>query len=283
MGVFRGGVRIAFNDDAGDVCAALTVQVQAGERLRVEVNGFQGIAVPAFSIVASGDDGVVPPAGGDARLFFSEYVEGSGNNKAVEIYNAGAAANLDGCAVDRCSNGGEDAVRIALVAAPVPAGGTFVLCSAAAASPACAQRSGNLTFNGDDALVLTCDGVILDVFGRIGEDPGDAWGRGEFTTNNHTLRRKCRIDQGDANGRDAFDPSIEWDSFRIDTFNGLGERGCPLSAPRSGAPIAADPAYRSESRSVHAWLMFECSCSHQHTTVAADLLGQIANDPHISP
>jgi predicted extracellular nuclease len=39
---------------------------------------------------------------------------------------------------------------------------------------------------------------------------------------NQTLRRKANICTGDTNAVDPFDPSIEWDSFAQDTFNGLG-------------------------------------------------------------
>ena len=228
LGVFRGGERIAFNDDADDVlCSSVTVNVQGGERLRVEVNGYQGDPVPAYSIVVTGELGEPPPPGAGG-LLISEYVEGSGNNKALEIYNAGGAAvNLQGCAIDRYSNGGEDPLSIPLAGMQIAARGTFVLCSNDIVSPACTQRSGSLNHNGDDTLALVCNGAILDVFGRIGEDTGLGWGVDEFTTNDHTLRRKCAIAQGDPNGRDAFDPAVQWDSFPIDQLNGLGARGCP--------------------------------------------------------
>ena len=53
----------------------------------------------AVLLVASGAS--CPGLAGSAhaagpRLFFSEYIEGSGNNKALEIYNGtGAAVDLD--------------------------------------------------------------------------------------------------------------------------------------------------------------------------------------------
>src|SRR4029077_13011376 len=38
---------------------------------------------------------------------------------------------------------------------------------------------------------------------------------------------------GDMNGTDAFDPSVEWDGFAVDTFDGLGSFGAPVNEPVS--------------------------------------------------
>ncbi len=48
------------------------------------------------------------------------------------------------------------------------------------------------------------------------------WGTGLTSTADNTLRRKQNILQGDTNPNDAFDPSVEWDGYPIDTFDGLG-------------------------------------------------------------
>jgi len=88
------------------------------------------------------------------------------------------------------------------------------------------NQVGNLTFNGDDVVAISCDGKPLDVIGQIGVDPGDAWGSGANTTADHTLRRKCSVQKGDPLGTDAFNPSLEWQPLPSDTFDGLGRRGC---------------------------------------------------------
>ncbi len=60
-----------------------------------------------------------------------------------------------------------------------------------AADPAKANRtSGNLVFNGDDALVLYRGSEIVDSFGQVGVDPGTAWVSGGVSTLDMTLRRK---------------------------------------------------------------------------------------------
>jgi hypothetical protein len=103
-----------------------------------------------------------------------------------------------------------------------------VLCSTALATllGSVCQRATNLTFNGDDAVALECDGVTLDVIGRIGEDPGDAWATGDVSTLNHTLRRDCSFGSGDRDGSDPFDPVTQWTVFPVDTFDGLGHAEC---------------------------------------------------------
>jgi hypothetical protein len=160
-------------------------------------------------------------------LFFSEYVEGSSSNKALEI-TATQTSVLDTCKVAAYFNGSGEASVIASLSGVLEAGHVLTLCTStldAQLGAVCGQI-GRLTFNGNDAVALACDGRILDVIGQIGVDPGAAWGSGSTSTVDHTLRRKCSVVSGDPSGLNVFDPSLEWDSFPIDTFSGLGTRGC---------------------------------------------------------
>jgi predicted extracellular nuclease len=80
------------------------------------------------------------------------------------------------------------------------------------------------TFNVENLfdLVLNTPEVV-DSFGRVGENPGSGgWFGGGIATANHTLRRKSAICSGDSDPSDTFDPSVEWDGFPINTFDGLG-------------------------------------------------------------
>ena len=161
-------------------------------------------------------------------LYFSEYVEGSSSYKALEI-TAQKRSTLDGCKVGTYFNGKAEATVVATLSGVLEAGQVLTLCSSSLQTKLGAvlcKQVGNLTFNGDDAIAVSCDGKILDVIGQIGVDPGTAWGAGPTTTADHTLRRKCAVSSGDANGGNAFDPSVEWQAFPVDTFNGLGVRGC---------------------------------------------------------
>ena len=88
------------------------------------------------------------------------------------------------------------------------------------------QTGGVLAYNGDDAIDLVCSGVVVDVTGRIGEDPGAEWGRDEVTTKEHTLLRNCDVEVGDPEGRDPFHPAEEWTGLPQDTFDDLGVWHC---------------------------------------------------------
>jgi hypothetical protein len=162
-----------------------------------------------------------------AALMFSEYVEGSGSFKALEIY-ALEASSLEGCELQTYFNGKLEPARLALHG-ELAQGDVQVLCSSAlaAAQPNACSRSTSLTFNGDDALALSCDGALLDVIGQIGVDPGDAWGAG--ATADHTLRRRCSVAQGRSDGNQPFEIDAEWLTLGVDTFADLGVRSC--SAP----------------------------------------------------
>ena len=48
----------------------------------------------------------------NANIFFSKYVEGSGNNRALELYNpTNKTINLDGYTIERYANGSETATE----------------------------------------------------------------------------------------------------------------------------------------------------------------------------
>jgi predicted extracellular nuclease len=168
---------------------------------------------------------VTPPGAPD--LFFSEYVEGSSNNKAIEIYNPTASAvDLSLYTVRLYANGVTTPTNSQALTGSLPAGGVLVLANASAAAafkPAGTVTGSVANFNGDDALTLEKSGAVIDRFGQLGTDPGTEWtGVGGISTLNQTLRRKPTITAGDRNPGAAFDPSVEWDSFPIDTSAGLG-------------------------------------------------------------
>jgi len=167
-------------------------------------------------------------------LFISEYVEGNSTNKAIEIYNGtGASINLSQYRVKIYSNGATTPSSTTNLIGTISAGGTHVLASTALTLFSVAnQTSSNINFNGNDAVVLeTTSGQVIDVIGKIGEDPGSAWGSGSVTTVDKTLRRKVTIRSGDADGSNDFTPSLEWEGFAIDNFSDLGKHivGTPVT------------------------------------------------------
>lgn len=162
-----------------------------------------------------------------ADLFISEYIEGSSNNKAIEIYNGTAnEVNLSDYTLELYTNGSQTASQTLLLSGNLASGEVYVMCNTSAAQAikdkADLQNSSVINFNGDDAIVLKHNGNIIDVIGKVGEDPGTAWGTGDNTTADHTLVRKSSISAGDSNPYDDFDPADQWDAYPKDTFDYLG-------------------------------------------------------------
>lgn len=162
------------------------------------------------------------------ELFFSEYVEGSSNNKALELFNGtGAPINLatQGYSIQIFSNGSTTAGLTINLTGTIANDDVYVIAHSSANAVILAeadQTTGGGWFNGDDTIVLRKGTTILDVIGQVGFDPGTAWGSGLVSTIDHTLRRKANICAGETNSSNAFDPSPEWEGFPNDTFAGLG-------------------------------------------------------------
>lgn len=170
------------------------------------------------------------PSMASAELLISEYVEGSGNNKALEFYNTGETAiALDGYRVDFYFNGSTSSGRSISLAGEVAPGGVHVLAHESgdpALQAKANQRGSGSWYNGDDAIVLRGpSGDILDSFGQLGVDPGSAWGSGQTQTADRTLTRKVSVQIGDRNPDDAFDPATEWQGYPVNTFAYLGQYG----------------------------------------------------------
>jgi hypothetical protein len=163
-------------------------------------------------------------------LFFSEYIEGSSNNKAVEIYNpTGVDVDLSNCAVRLYFGVPTPGTTIPL-SGTLAAKDVYVVCdndSTASILSVCDLPSPASFFNGDDAVELICNGATLDVIGQIGSDPGTEWGTGLTSTADNTLVRSCMVVAGDTNGADAFVPATEWTGYAVDTFTYLGSHTCP--------------------------------------------------------
>lgn len=180
-------------------------------------------------------------------VFISEYVEGSSNNKAIEIFNGtGNATDLTSgnYVVQFYFNGSSTAATTITLSGTVPNNGVFVLAQSLASfasQPYVNQTNSASWYNGDDAVVLRkggASGTIIDVIGQIGFDPGTEWGTGVISTADNTLRRKSTVCAGDTNASDVFDPSLQWDGFATDDFSGLGSH---ISSCVAGSFITLTP------------------------------------------
>jgi uncharacterized protein len=227
-----------------------------------------------------------PVLAAPTELFISEYIEGSSNNKAIEIYNGtGAAVDLGtgGYSIQMFFNGNPVSTLTIALTGTVASGDVFVLAQSSADPAILAQANqtnGAGWFNGDDAVVLRKGTTVIDSIGQAGFDPGSEWGSGLTSTADNTLRRKATIEAGDPLHTDVFDPSIEWDGFATNTFGGLGARtgdatpAVGSTVPANGATDAArtgnvtinftEPVAVSDP-----WFAISCATSGSHTATVS--------------
>jgi hypothetical protein len=170
-----------------------------------------------------------------SQLFISEYVEGSSNHKALELFNASPTpVELMTCSLRRYSNGATTpsaVIKLSLTSLPLAPGGRFVVCNpqgllsydgSGVPDALCNLQSGSVTHNGDDSYDLFCNGQVVDFIGAVG---GGTIVFGQDTT----LRRSCSVTAGSPMSTSSFDSS-QWEvPLPVDTFDGLGQRSCPNS------------------------------------------------------
>lgn len=165
------------------------------------------------------------------ELFFSEYVEGSGSNKAVEIFNpTDRTIALSDYQFKLYSNGNTNATSSYQFTGDIAPKGTVVLVTSSSRASdelkaKADQFSGAVNFNGDDYIELTKGDTIVDGVGVYGNRTN--WGA------NVTFVRKPTIAQGDNDRTDAFDAAVEWNRQSSDDFSFLGahEFTGPVTTP----------------------------------------------------
>ena len=161
------------------------------------------------------------------ELLFSEYIEGSSNNKALEISNAtGSAVNLSVYSVKKQTNGSGSWSSGMSLSGTLSNGSKFTLVNSAIASTCYPTSSANIstaaaemTFNGNDAVGLFKNGLLIDIIGTFNG------GTANFGAN-VTLRRKSTVTSPNT----TFNISTEWDSYSSDTCSNLGSKNLEASA-----------------------------------------------------
>jgi len=173
------------------------------------------------------------------KLMFSEYIEGSGQNKALEIYNAGSSTiNMSTYTVETYSNGSTTASYTLNLSGNLASHDVYVIGDASATLPGIISNtdiSSNVTFfDGNEAIILKRNGIIIDKIGDIGQNPSVNWLVGSGSTAEYTLVRKNAIDRPNTFWADG---QNEWDVYAQNTTTYLGSHNsvCGVGA----APIAA--------------------------------------------
>lgn len=180
--------------------------------------------------------------GGEAaNIYFSEYAEGSSNNKYLEIYNASSEeVDLSGYAFPSVSNApttvGEHEYWNEFPAdAKIAAGGIYIIAhgSADPSILALANHTHNYLSNGDDgyALVFGTESsfTVIDRIGDFQGDPGSGWSVAgvENATVNHTLVRKATVTEGNSDWTASAGTSTgdsEWEVKANEDWTNLGIR-----------------------------------------------------------
>jgi|GEM_PF-767588 len=163
-------------------------------------------------------------------LFISEYIEGSSNNKCIEIFNGtGAPVNLSTYSIGRYSNGSSSSIDFNFPFVMLANNDVFVVCNVGSTATFLNKSdttSGIMSYNGDDAIVLKNNNVNIDIFGNIGCDPGLSWSSGGNVTVNMTLVRNASVLAGISMDNTTSCPfptlSTEWTATSLDDASGLG-------------------------------------------------------------
>lgn len=175
-------------------------------------------------VVANGEGGgtVDPEPGpepGNADLFISEYVEGSSNNKYIEIYNpTNETIDLSAYAIDLNTNGGASWSKdgtgysnYSELSGTIAAKSTIVYKNSnAEIYSGQATVCNAINFNGNDPVGLFKNGVLIDIIGTFNGGSADF-------AKDVTLRRKSNVTAPSS----TYDAS-QWETLSKDDVSGLG-------------------------------------------------------------
>ena len=205
-------------------------------------------------------------------LYFSEYAEGSSNNKYLEIYNGtGETISLDDFVILGNYNGNPWSETFTFEdGATISVGDVYIIASSQAdevitvladETHAYADPWYITAFNGDDVRALAqidgTDTTIIDIIGTLeGGDPGTGWDVAGITngTAEHTLVRQLDVSEGNGGDWDMSagtnENNSEWIVLDQDNWEYLGshphdmtgddEPSISIVSPEDGANITSD-------------------------------------------
>jgi len=154
-------------------------------------------------------------------LYFSEYIEGSSNNKVLEIANAtGTSKSLTGYVIKKQTNGAGAWSTGLTLTGTLANGAKFVIVNSSISSTCYATASANVStaatemaFNGNDAVGLFKNGVLIDIIGTFNG------GTANFSAD-ETIRRNTTVTVP----KTTFNKATDWTVYALDTCNGIGNR-----------------------------------------------------------
>lgn len=156
---------------------------------------------------------------GNADLFISEYVEGSSNNKYIEIYNpTNETIDLSAYAIDLNTNGGASWSKdgtgysnYSELSGTIAAKSTIVYKNSnAEIYSGQATVCSAINFNGNDPVGLFKNGVLIDIIGTFNGGSADF-------AKDVTLRRKSNVTAPSSTYN-----ASQWETLSKDDVSGLG-------------------------------------------------------------
>ena len=185
-------------------------------------------------------------------LFFSEYAEGTSNNKYLEIYNpTSESIDLSGYAFPSTANepstpGMHEYWNEFDSGSIIAPGDVFVICHGSSDALILAECDQFHTYlsNGNDGYCLVSGPEssydILDCVGDFNADPGNGWDVAGVSeaTKDHTLVRKESVTSGNLGdwttsaGTDA--NNSEWEVYDVNTWDYLGSHNSGGSGDTGG-------------------------------------------------
>ncbi len=153
------------------------------------------------------------------ELFFSEYIEGSSFNKALEIVNlTGASINLEteGYSIKKQTNGNGNWISDLPLSGSIPNNNVYVIANENSGISEIIQQSDLLKtgapmdFNGNDPIGLFKNGVLIDVIGF--KDSSENFGLDVTLRRNKTVTQPNIIFEMD-----------EWEVLEMDHTDDLGK------------------------------------------------------------
>ena len=256
-----------------------------------DVDGACTFAVPIT------DNGDCSSTNCATELFFSEYGEGSGSNKYLEIYNGtGANVDLGDYQLWKINNGGAWSEATVNLTGTLADGDVYVVANSLADATILAQTDNTgvnsiTNFNGDDAVGLAKDDgsgtfILIDAIGEATvNDPGSGWDVAGILngTLNHTLVRKTSVIAPTTNWAASAGTTAansQWIVYNMDDWTYLGDHDdCTVTCtpvhsitsfdPASG-PIGTEVTIVGDDFSMASIVSFNGVSSSDHTYIDSD-------------
>ncbi|MGG8497461.1 endonuclease [Tenacibaculum sp. TC6] len=199
-----------------------------------------------------------PSSGTASDLLISEYIEGSSNNKAIELANfTGSTINLSSYSLKKASNGGGWSNTLTL-SGQLANGNTYVIANSSASTTiknkAQITEASVTTFNGNDAIGLFKNNVLIDLIGNPNSSSTFA--------QDVTLQRKSSVTAPNSTYT-----TSEWNTLAQDTFSGLGTHAITGSGTSVDTQAPSTPSNLTSSNITQTSVILSWNASTDNVAV----------------